>query len=57
MTNLKCFVLRLELPEGVYHAKSFDEALSLINSSPLAEKVDQIFVTGGVDVYKVESII
>ena len=40
-------------PDGVYVAGSFDEAINLLTSTPLVDKVDKLFVIGGSSVYKV----
>ncbi|KAK2192910.1 hypothetical protein NP493_20g02003 [Ridgeia piscesae] len=39
-------------PDGVYVAGSFDEAINLLTSMPLVDKVDKLFVIGGSSVYK-----
>ena len=44
-----------EQPDGVYVAGSFDEAISMLTSVPLVDKVDKLFVIGGSSVYKVSS--
>jgi len=42
-----------DVPEGVYLARSLQEALALVTSPELAEKVEDVHVIGGSSVYKV----
>jgi len=45
------------VPNGVYVAKSFEDAVSILFRKPLSDSVERIFIIGGASVYEVSPLI